>query len=206
MLEHNDLGPVYGWQWRNFNKAYANNEPNRTKNYGHYGATESEAKAHAMEVGDQFDAMIHTLKSNPDDRRMIVNAWNPLQLDQMALPPCHFEFVIIHINGTLNLNWTQRSVDSYLGLPSNLASYAALLLLICKETGMKPGTLTGNLCDVHIYENHLEQVDELVSRVPYLLPRLEFNNWINIYNWDARADSELIGYQSHPELKAPVAI
>jgi len=176
-LGTDDLGPIYGAQWRNYN----------------------------FQGCDQFDNIVQKLKTNPNDRRMICMAWNPLAVDEQALPACHLGFIIQHINGKLHLAWWQRSVDTFLGLPFNLASYALLLHLICLETGMKEGTVTGQLVDVHIYENHREQVLEQLGRTPYSLPRVSTPNFTSIYDWKA-SDTEFIGYQHHPPIKAEVAV
>jgi thymidylate synthase len=173
-----DLGPIYGSQWRRFNGDHS---------------------------CDQLTKILITLHRNPNDRRMISMAWNPLQIDQMALPACHLGFMIQHINGKLHLAWWQRSVDTFLGLPFNLASYAMLLHLICLETNMTPGTVTGHLVDTHLYENQLEQAREQISREPYQLPAVQLSKWDDIFCWDAE-DTEFGGYQHHPALRAEVAV
>ena len=145
MKEERDLGPIYGFQWRHFNAKYKNYNTDYT------------------EQGiDQLKKIIETLKTNPRDRRMIINSWNPNQLEEMALPPCHYSFQITTIGNKLNLLWNQRSVDTMLGLPFNIASYALLLHLLAKETGFKEGKLVGFLADVHIFENHIEGAKEQI--------------------------------------------
>ena len=139
MLDERDLGPIYGFQWRHFNAKY-----------------ESYDSDYTGQGVDQFKRLVDILKTNPRDRRMIVNAWNPLQLEEMGLPPCHYSFQVTTINGKLNLMWNQRSVDTMLGLPFNIASYALLLHLLAKESGLQEGKLVGFLADVHIFENHVE--------------------------------------------------
>jgi thymidylate synthase len=172
-----DLGKVYGYQWRNFN----------SQDY------------------DQLKTIVDKLKSDPSDRRMLCSAWNPLQLDEMALPPCHLVWGVQVLNNKLNLWWLQRSCDQFLGIPFNLASYALLLKLLALESGLDEGVLTGFLVDVHIYENHVEQVKEQLSKTPYSLPKLEIKNFTNIFDWQY-TDIELKDYQSHPSISAPIAV
>jgi thymidylate synthase len=141
---------------------------------------------------------------------MIVNAWNPSELDQMALPPCHYSWqVIVTINHqgekVLNLTWNQRSVDTMLGLPYNIASYALLLLLLAKESNMVPGILMGSLGDVHIYENHRDGAQEQISRELKVLPKLDIPNFTSIWDWKY-TDIELIGYDSHPKIEFTIAV
>jgi thymidylate synthase len=140
-----ELGPIYGAQWRSW------------RAFGH--------------TIDQLKELVEGLKNNPDGRRHLVTAWNPGDMKYMVLPPCHYSFQCYVADGKLSLMWNQRSVDTFLGLPFNIASYGLLLLLLCKETGYKPGELIGNLGDVHLYSNHLEQAKEQITRDPliYLL-------------------------------------
>jgi len=182
-----DLGAIYGYQWRRFGQAYDENDNGCVEQY------------------DQFDNIIRTLKTNPNDRRMVCSAWNPVQTDRMALPPCHFAWVVTHIDGYLHLHWTQRSCDLFLGVPFNIASYALLLLLLCKESNLKPGNLSGMLCDCHIYENHIKQVEQQLLRHTKSLPSIDILNWRGIYNW-THQDVKLINYYPHPQIKAEVAI
>ena len=186
-LEEDDLGPIYGYQWRKFNAVYDEDDNG------------------CMETYDQFDKIVKKLKTNPDDRRMVCSAWNPVQIDRMALPPCHLLWRVIHINGKLHLHWDQRSCDLFLGVPFNIASYAMLLLLLCKETGMKPGHLSGMLGDCHLYENHIDQVNEQLSRSQKELPSVEMAGWEGIYNWGAQ-DVKILNYNPHPGIKAPIAV
>jgi len=190
MLEERDLGPIYGFQWRHFNASY--NKYN--SDYTGKGI-------------DQLKKIIETLKTNPRDRRMIVSAWNPLQFNEMALPPCHYSFQITTIGDRLNLMWNQRSVDTMLGLPFNIASYALLLHLIAKETGYKEGKLVGFLADVHIFENHIDGAKEQLSHDPnkYPLPKLETANWKSIFDWHAE-DSKVLNYESYDRIKFEIAI
>jgi len=190
MLEERDLGPVYGFQWRHFNAPYQNYDTD----YSGQGV-------------DQLKKLVETIKTNPTDRRMIVNAWNPQQMRQMALPPCHYAYQVTVINGKLNLLWNQRSVDTMLGLPFNIASYALLLHLLAKETNQREGRLVGFLADVHIYANHLEGAREQLTRDPnkYPLPRLETKNFTSIFDWQAE-DTQLLGYESHPKISFEIAV
>lgn len=177
MKEESDLGKIYGYQWRNFNSS------------GY----------------DQLKKVVDTLKTNSTDRRMIVSAWNPCELNEMALPPCHFWWMVGVEVDKLNLVWGQRSVDSYLGLPNNIVSYALLLHLLAKETGLKEGTLTGQLVDVHLYVNHLDQVNELLTRKSYPSPTISTDKFNGIFEWTYQ-DTVLHNYESGPVLSAPIAV
>lgn len=190
MLEERDLGPIYGFQWRHFNAPYEN----YNSDYSGKGV-------------DQIKKIIETLKTNPRDRRMIVSAWNPQQFGEMALPPCHYSFQVTVIDGKLNLLWNQRSVDTMLGLPFNIASYALLLHLLAKEAGLKEGKLVGFLADVHIYENHLEGAKEQLSRDPnkYPLSKIETENWKSILYWHSE-DTKILNYQSYDKIAFEIAV
>ena len=181
--EWGDLGPVYGEQWRSWNGI------------------------------DQIEELIYNLKNNPDSRRHIVNAWNVEDLDEMVLPPCHYGFQCYVREGKyLSLMWNQRSVDTFLGLPFNIASYGLLLTMIAKECELIPDQLIGNLGDVHLYKNHVEQAIEQTKREPYPLPDVKLMSNINFkaalngtldkIQWE---DFYLIGYQSHPRIKAELS-
>lgn len=190
MTAERDLGAIYGFQWRHFNAPYQNYD----SDYNNKGV-------------DQLKKIVEKLKIDPNDRRMIVSAWNPLMLDEMALPPCHYLFQVTVINGKLNLMWNQRSVDVMLGLPFNIASYALLLHLLAQETGLKEGKLVGFLGDVHIYANHIKGAKEQLSRDPnkYQLPQIKTNNFNSIFSWTYE-DTELINYQSYPTIKFEIAV
>jgi thymidylate synthase len=200
-----DLGRIYGAQWRAW---YAGEDWNQN-GYGQ-----------SLSV-DQLANALHDVRNNPTSRRIIVNAWNPAELDQTALPPCHMLFQLIpHVNtGKLHMVMYQRSCDLFLGVPFNIASYATLLHLFSSWTGYTPGTLTMMLADVHIYENHLDQVTEQLSREPKHLPRL----WIqrlpteplsklqNLGLDDLLKDLKpsdfiLQGYEHHEAISAPMAV
>lgn len=171
---HGHLGPIYGKQWRSWgDKGYI----------------------------DQIEDLIIGLKNNPDSRRHLVSAWNVEDLPRMTLPPCHYSFQCYVDGDELSLMWNQRSVDVFLGLPFNIASYGTLLLLLCEETGYKPGQLIGNLGDCHIYNNHIEVAKEQIDRVGYELPELKLSN-VDVLSGEF--DYELIDYNHHPTLKAPL--
>jgi len=201
MEEEKDLGRVYGVQWRDWRgKA----------DYGYYtdswGVT-SPIPVIKYERIDQLRNVINKLKSDPFDRRMIVMAWNPTDLNEMALPPCHYSFQILSDGKHVDLLWNQRSVDVPLGLPYNIASYALLLMLISKEVNMIPRKLIGFLADVHIYEDQLEGIKEQIKRDERSLPTLELPNNINLFTWDSQTQlGELKGYDPHPAIKFPIAV
>ena len=149
------------------------------------------------------------LKTDINSRRNIVSAWNPSELNKMALPPCHWAFQLVVENDKLCLLWNQRSWDLFLGAPMNIASYAMLLLLICKQTGLKPGWLKCYATCVHIYDNHIKCITEQITRLPKELPEMKIitnsNNW-TIFDWNSSTDWELIGYNPYPAIKATVAV
>lgn len=190
MAEERDLGPIYGFQWRHFNADYKNYD----SDYSDQGI-------------DQLKKVVEKLKTDPNDRRMIVSAWNPSKLSEMALPPCHYCFQVTVINGKLNLLWNQRSVDTMLGLPFNIASYALLLHLLAKESGLQEGKLVGFLADTHIYVNHLDGAKEQLARDPntYPLPQVQTENFTSIFNWKCE-DSKILNYQSFPKIEFEIAI
>jgi thymidylate synthase len=192
---YGELGPIYGKQWRKW--APEAGEINK-------GGV------------DQIQNLICDLKTNPDSRRLMVSAWNVGELNYMVLPPCHYGFQCYVREGKyLSLMWNQRSVDTFLGLPFNIASYGLLLEIIAKEVNMIPDELIGNLGDVHLYSNHIEQAKEQISREPFELPILKINptlfefgkpdphnlnlDYYSIHNF------ELLNYQSHPTIKAPLS-
>lgn len=190
MLDERDLGPIYGFQWRHFNAKY-----------------ESYDTDYTGQGVDQLKKLIETLKTNPRDRRMIVSAWNPIQLSEMGLPPCHYSFQVTTINGKVNLLWNQRSVDTMLGLPFNIASYALLLHLIAKEVGLQEGKLVGFLADVHLFENHIDGAKEQLLRdvEKYPLCHIETSNWKSIFDWKAE-DTKIMDYQSFDKIPFEIAI
>ena len=217
--EWGELGPIYGKQWRNWDKYRV--EP---------GLVSSQSI-------DQIQNLINDLKTNPDSRRLMVSAWNVGELDQMVLPPCHYGFQVYTKEMTLeerlewnyentdplsrsmdyfpehldsmgvpkrkiSLMWNQRSVDTLLGLPFNVASYGLLLLILAKEVNMVPDELIGNLGDTHLYLNHLTQAKEQIKREPFSLPKMEIKN-CDIQNGDF--EYELLNYTSHPKIEAPLS-
>lgn len=188
MADERDLGPIYGWQWRNFGASYRGLEQ----------PYEGKGK-------DQLKELVHTLKTDPSSRRMIVLAWNPVDLDHMALPPCHYCFQVTVINQKLNLLWNQRSVDVALGLPFNIASYALLLHLLARTAGLQEGRLVGFLGDTHIYTNHIEGLQEQLTRKPYPLPSLETKGSEDILQWTTSM-SQVKNYQYHPRISFEVAV
>jgi len=179
-LNENRLGKIYGYQWRQFGQS----QTQRGK--------------------DQLQRVLDTLIKNPTDRRMLVSAWNPSELDEMALPPCHYAWQVTVLCGKLHLNWVQRSCDMFLGIPFNIASYGLLLEILAKYAGLQPGTLTGFLTNVHVYSNHVEQVKEQLSRTPFDLPTLSMEP-TGVVDWTYE-NATLANYQHHPAIKAPVAV
>jgi len=176
-----ELGPIYGKQWRGW---FAYNK-----------------QVDPVFV-DQIKELIKQIKLNPNSRRLMVSAWNVGDLGEMTLPPCHYGFQCYVSGGKLSLMWNQRSVDTFLGLPFNIASYATLLLLLCEETGYEAGELIANLGDVHLYKNHIEQATEQISREAYPLPQIKLSN-VNLL--EGEWDYELIDYKYHPSIKAPLS-
>lgn len=182
MFMERDLGPIYGFQWRHYGSEYDGFE----KDYSEEGI-------------DQLEKLIGTLKNDPNNRRMIVSSWNPSQLDEMALPPCHYSFQVTVTDNKLNLMWIQRSVDTGLGLPFNIASYGLLLHLLAKESGYEEGKLIGQLGDVHIYENQTDGLKNQLKRTPFELPSIKTENFKSIFDWEF-TDSKIINYYKHPRL------
>lgn len=177
--ENGNLGPVYGHQWRNFN----------SQGY------------------DQIKDLIERIKTNPQDRRLIVCAWNPAQIEQMALPPCHcfFQFDVTP-DDKLNCMLYQRSCDMFLGVPFNIASYSLLTMMIAQVCGLKPGEFVHTLGNAHIYSNHFEQVKLQLTREPLPLPQVRLNPEIKNIDDFKFEDIELIDYQSHGVIKGDVAV
>lgn len=214
-----DLGPIYGWQWRHFGGKYVPlTEQEQDAHFDGSGVTKKEL---GESFGfDQLKNLVDKLKISPSDRRMIVSAWNPLDLHKMALPACHYGFQVTHIDGVLSLEWSQRSVDVALGLPFNIASYGLLLELLCLETGFRPGKLIGFLADTHIYANHIDGLKEQLTREPRSLPCLihfskmmdltkdespENTMEFDLFNWEY-AQAEVRGYDPHPKIKFEVVV
>lgn len=179
--ENGNLGPVYGAQWRSWPTAD-----------GHHV--------------DQISRLVEQIQSNPDSRRMIVNAWNVGELHNMALPPCHAFFQFYVADGRLSCQLYQRSADIFLGVPFNIASYALLLMMVAQVTGLEAGEFIHTLGDAHLYSNHLEQADLQLQRKPYPLPQMKLNSDVKDLFSFCFEDFELVNYQSHEHIKAPVAV
>jgi thymidylate synthase len=179
--ESGELGPVYGYQWRNW----------PTPDGRHI---------------DQIAQIIQKLKNNPDSRRIIVSAWNVADVDNMALPPCHAFFQFYVAEGKLSCQLYQRSADIFLGVPFNIASYALLTLMVAQVTGLQPGEFIHTLGDAHLYSNHLEQVELQLSREPHPLPQMKLNPVVTDLFAFTYDDFELVGYAHHPLIKAPIAV
>ena len=248
-----DLGPVYGKQWRSW-ETIGFDIQNMSEDRKHWSG-----ECWNTEPIDQITNLINDIKTNPDSRRLMVNAWSVADLDQMTLPPCHYGFqvytrelslderymlvrknylcpkwdFILDENGNpipnpitqdiwydnynvpsraISLMWNQRSVDTFLGLPFNIASYGLLLEILAKETNMVPDELIGNLGDTHLYSNHIEQAKEQISRDPYPLPKLSISNKVlfgdgidEFLNSCSITDFIIEDYQSHPTIKAPLS-
>jgi thymidylate synthase len=176
-----NLGPVYGSQWRNWKDQYG--------------------RSH-----DQISSLIEQIKKNPDSRRLIVSAWNVGEIDKMKLPPCHAFFQFYVANGKLSCQLYQRSADIFLGVPFNIASYALFMMMVAQVCDLGLGEFVHTLGDAHLYSNHLEQAKLQISREPFKLPTMKINpNVKNIFEFQF-SDFELVGYESHPHIKAPVAI
>ena len=201
MMAERDLGPVYGWQWRRFGAPYLFRDGSAVEDPGG-----GDANGGLPSGGiDQLRRLVGTLKRDPGSRRMIVSAWNPPDLEHMALPPCHYAFQVTVINGRLNLLWNQRSVDVALGLPFNIASYGLLLHLLAREAGLGEGRLVGFLGDTHIYVNHLEALREQIGRERRRLPGLRTENFRSLFEW-RYTDSAVTDYDPHPAVKFDIAV
>ncbi|MEW7997892.1 MAG: thymidylate synthase [Candidatus Thiodiazotropha endolucinida] len=179
--ENGDLGPVYGYQWRSW----------PVSDGGHI---------------DQISQLIGQIRKNPDSRRLVVSAWNPAQVEHMALPPCHCLFQFYVAEGRLSCQLYQRSADIFLGVPFNIASYALLTMMVAQVTGLRPGEFVHTFGDAHLYSNHLEQVDLQLSREPRKLPKMKINPVVNSIFDFCFEDFELVDYDPHPHIKAPVAV
>ncbi|MCU7926202.1 MAG: thymidylate synthase [Candidatus Thiodiazotropha sp. (ex Dulcina madagascariensis)] len=179
--ENGDLGPVYGYQWRSWP---------------------------APEGGriDQISQLVRQIRQNPDSRRLIVSAWNPAQVEHMALPPCHCLFQFYVADGRLSCQLYQRSADIFLGVPFNIASYALLTMMLAQVTGLEPGEFIHTFGDAHLYSNHLQQVEQQLAREPRTLPVMRINPQVRDIFGFRYEDFELLDYDPHPHIKAPVAV
>lgn len=174
--EHGDLGPVYGKQWRDFGGV------------------------------DQIQTLLEMIKTSPDSRRLIVSAWNPVDVPNMALPPCHTMWQVRIVGGKMHLQLYQRSADMFLGVPFNIASYALLLKMLAHVTGYEAGDFVHAIGDAHIYSNHMEQVKLQLSRTPKALPQLNITRDVQSLFDFKYEDFEVVGYDPDPAIKAPVAV
>jgi thymidylate synthase len=179
--KNGDLGPVYGAQWRSW--------PSRDGS-----------------AIDQISNLIAQIKRNPDSRRLIVTAWNPADVDRMALPPCHCLFQFYVANGRISCQLYQRSADIFLGVPFNIASYALLLMMVAQVTGLKPGEFIHSFGDAHLYLNHIEQAELQLTRAPHALPKMTINPEVKDIFGFTYDDFKLEGYTAHPHIAAPVAV
>ena len=179
--EKGELGPVYGAQWRSW--------PNPD------GSSV-----------DQIKSLVKNIKSNPNSTRHIVSAWNPSQVDEMALPPCHALFQFFVADSKLSCQLYQRSADVFLGVPFNIASYALLTLMIAQVCGFKPGKFVHTLGDAHLYLNHLEQAKLQITRKPLKLPSIKINSSVNNLEDFVYEDFEILNYESHPAISAPISV
>ncbi|MFN2411264.1 MAG: thymidylate synthase [Halomonas sp.] len=179
--ENGDLGPVYGYQWRSW----------------------PDPKGGSV---DQIANVLEQIRTSPQSRRLVVSAWNPAQVDDMQLPPCHCLFQFYVANGRLSCQLYQRSADIFLGVPFNIASYALLLSMVAQVTGLKPGEFVHTLGDAHLYSNHLAQAEQQLGRTPNAPPRLNLNPKVNDLFDFQFDDIEIADYQPHPHIKAEVAI
>jgi len=179
--ENGELGPVYGAQWRSWRAADGR-------------------------IVDQIARAIEQIKTNPDSRRIIVSAWNPAEIEAMALPPCHLLFQFYVANGRLSCQLYQRSADVFLGVPFNIASYALLTLMFAQACGLAAGEFVHTFGDVHLYLNHLDQARQQLARQPYTLPQMKINPAVkSIFDFQYE-DFELVDYQAHPHIKADVSV
>ena len=179
--ERGELGPIYGYQWRSW-------------------------PAPDGRHIDQISQVVEQIKKNPDSRRLIVSAWNVADIEYMALPPCHAFFQFYVAEGRLSCQLYQRSADLFLGVPFNIASYALLTMMIAQVTGLRAGDFVHTLGDAHLYLNHLEQVELQLSRTPFPLPRMQINPAVRSIFDFTFDDFALVDYQSHPAIRAPVAV
>lgn len=192
--ENGDLGPVYGHQWRRFPAL----EP--------VDAPAGEEQLYRKQTVDQIENLVEMIKTAPDSRRLIVSAWNPADVPDMALPPCHTLWQVKILGGKLHLQLYQRSADMFLGVPFNIASYALLQVMLAHVTGYEPGDFVHTIGDAHIYSNHMEQVKTQLSRTPKTLPELRLTRKVSSIFDFKYEDFEIVNYDPDPIIKAPVAV
>jgi thymidylate synthase len=186
--KENDLGPVYGHQWRNF------------------GATKNTDGSFKNDGADQISSLIEMIKKNPNSRRLIVSGWNPKEADQVSLPPCHTLFQFYVADGKLSCQLYQRSADIFLGVPFNIASYSLLTHMIAQVCNIEVGEFVHTLGDAHLYLNHIDQAKEQLSREPKALPQLKLNpDRKTIFDF-VFEDFQILNYDPHPVIKAPIAV
>nr|WP_319383105.1 thymidylate synthase [uncultured Roseibium sp.] len=179
--ETGELGPVYGYQWRSW-------------------------PAPDGRSIDQIEKLLEMIRKSPESRRLIVSAWNPALVDEMALPPCHSLFQFYVAEGKLSCQLYQRSADVFLGVPFNIASYALLTMMVAQVTGLKPGDFVHTLGDAHLYSNHFDQAREQLTRAPRALPQMKINPDVTDLFAFRFEDFELVGYDPHPHIAAPIAV
>ncbi len=179
--ENGDLGPVYGKQWRSW----------------------PDGKGGTI---DQLANVVSQIRDNPNSRRLIVSAWNPAEVDEMALPPCHCLFQFHVADGRLSCQLYQRSADIFLGVPFNIASYALLTMMVAQVTGLKPGEFVHTFGDAHLYHNHFTQAREQLTRIPGRLPKMKLNPAVTDLFAFRFEDFELVGYEAAPTIRAPIAV
>ena len=179
--ENGELGPVYGSQWRSW------------------------ATADGRQI-DQISDVVHSIRTNPESRRLIVSAWNVAEVPHMALPPCHAMFQFYVANGRLSCQLYQRSADVFLGVPFNIASYALLTMMIAQVTDLEPGDFVHTFGDVHLYHNHFDQARLQLTREPHALPTMKINSEVKDLFAFRFADFQLTNYAPHPSIKAPIAV
>lgn len=176
-----ELGPVYGYQWRSWPVPDGRSI-------------------------DQIEKLLEMIRTSPESRRLIVSAWNPALVDEMALPPCHSLFQFYVAEGKLSCQLYQRSADVFLGVPFNIASYALLTMMVAQVTGLKPGDFVHTLGDAHLYSNHFDQAHEQLTRAPRALPQMKINPDVSDLFAFKFEDFELVGYDPHPHIAAPIAV
>jgi thymidylate synthase len=215
--DNGNLGPVYGKQWRHWTKSTPRSrEQNAAEESTLFDLSEFSDGANVTSAGsrvrgkqsgiDQIEQVIKQIKKNPGSRRLIVSAWNVADIDSMALPPCHALFQFYVSDGELSCQLYQRSADLFLGVPFNIASYALLTMMVAQVSGLKPGEFIHTFGDLHLYANHIEQAKLQLSREPRPLPQMKLNPSVKKIDDFKFEDFELVNYDPHPGIKAPIAV